>query len=131
MSARRRQSGFSLLEVLVAFAVLAVTLGVLMQVFSGAVGATHTSGGYSRAAALAESKLNAVGIDIPLELGSFTGEPEDGLSWFVVIEPYESGLDLFAEPAFDAFIVTAVAGWGEEERRRSVSLTSLRLGARQ
>jgi general secretion pathway protein I len=128
MIARRVQRGFSLLEVLVAFAVLAITLGVLLQVFSGAIGATHLSAGYSRAAALAESKLNGVGIEIPLEIGTYEGDPEGDLSWFVVIEPYDAELSLLAEPAYPAYVVTAVAGWGEGERVRRVSLTTLRLG---
>uniref|UniRef100_UPI0035939C60 type IV pilus modification PilV family protein n=1 Tax=Thiocapsa sp. TaxID=2024551 RepID=UPI0035939C60 len=50
------QSGFSLLEVLVAFAILAVSLGVLMQIFSQATRTTLLSSQYSRAASLAESK---------------------------------------------------------------------------
>jgi len=123
----RRQSGFSLLEVVVAFAILALTLGVLMQIFSRALGTTALSGEYSRAASLAESRLNAVGSEIPLEVGSYTGEPEDGFSWEVVIDPFQPQ-EVAWEPAFDAFFITSTASWGEgDDRRREISLTSLRL----
>lgn len=127
MRRRRRQGGFSLLEVLVAFAVLSLTLGVLMQVFSRAVNTTVLSGALSRAAALAEARLNAVGLDIPLVPGSYTGDPEDGLGWEVFVVPYEPGESAWESP-FTPYVVTAVARWGEGEREREVSLTSLRLG---
>jgi general secretion pathway protein I len=124
-----RQQGFSLLEVVVAFAILALTLGVLMQIFSRALNTTALSGEYSRAATLAEARLNTVGIDIPLEAGSYTGDPEDGIAWQVFIEPYQPG-EVTWEPTLDAFRVTAVASWGGDrvESRREVSLSTLRLG---
>lgn len=123
----RRQGGFSLLEVVVAFAILALSLGILIQVFSRALNATALSGDYSRAATLAEARLNAIGVDIPLEPGSYTSDPEDGLSWKVFIEPYAPDDDAW-EPMFDAFLVTSVISWDEGGgKRRQVSLSSLRL----
>jgi len=64
------QGGFSLLEVVVAFAILVLSLGLLIQIFSRALNTTVLSGDYSRAATLAQAHLNAEGIDIPLEPGS-------------------------------------------------------------
>jgi general secretion pathway protein I len=125
----RRQAGFSLLEVVVAFAILALSLGLLMQLFSRALSTTALSGDYSRAATLAQSRLDAVGVDIPLEPGSYSGEPEDGLSWQVLIEPYELG-DLTWEPTLDSFLVTVVISWGEaSNRHRRIGLSTLRLAS--
>jgi general secretion pathway protein I len=127
MAGIRRQAGFSLLEVMVAFSILALTMGVLMQIFSRALTTTAKSGEYSRAATLAESRLNAVGNEIPLEVGLFSGEPQDGLSWQVYIEPYEP-VDVTWEPTLEAYRVTSVASWGDgSDGRRQVSLTTLRL----
>ena len=83
------QGGFSLLEVVVAFAILALSLGLLIQIFSRALHTTALSGDYSRAATLAQARLNAVGIDIPLEPGSHGGDAQDDFSWQVSIAPYE------------------------------------------
>lgn len=125
---RQGQGGFSLLEVVVAFAILAVSLGVLVQIFSLALNTTVLSGTYSRAVALAEARLNAVGIEIPLQPGSFSGEAEDGLAWRLVIEPYDPG-NLPAEGApLQPFVVTAVASWDDAGGPRQISLTTLRLG---
>jgi general secretion pathway protein I len=124
----QHQGGFSLLEVVVAFSILALSLGILIQIFSRALSTTALSRDYSRAATLAEARLNDVGIDIPLETGSYSGEPEDGFSWQLTIAPYTGG-DLAWEPSFDAFLVTSVVSWqaGSGTLRR-ISLSTLRIG---
>ena len=58
-----RQSGFSLLEVLVAFSILALALGVLLQSFSTGMRGVTQSGLYSRATLLAESIFARAGRD--------------------------------------------------------------------
>jgi general secretion pathway protein I len=125
---RRHQSGFSLLEVLVAFAILALSLGVLLQIFSKALIATSVSETYSRAVALAESKLNAVGSELPLEEGVQSGEPEDGMDWSVYVEPFALEGWLGENPPLQPYRVTAVVSWPGSARARRVSLRTLRLG---
>jgi general secretion pathway protein I len=115
-----------LLEVVVAFAILALSLGLLIQIFSRALNTTAQSGTYSRAATLAEARLNSAGIDFPLEPGSYSGEPEDGLSWEVSIEPYELR-DVSWEPILESLRVTAVASWDVADGRRQITLSTLRL----
>jgi type II secretory pathway component PulJ len=51
---RYRQTGMSLLEVLVAFAILALVLGVIMQIFSSGMRASRLGESYSKAVLLAE-----------------------------------------------------------------------------
>jgi general secretion pathway protein I len=123
----RNQRGFTLLEVLVAFAILALTLGALIQVFSQAIAATILSGAYSRASVLAEQKLDDVGLDIPLQAGSFSGEPEDGIAWQVTIAPYDLG-DTGWQAPLQPYVVTATAAWEDGGRQRRITLSSMRLG---
>lgn len=125
----RTQHGFSLLEVLVAFAILALSLGVLMQIFSRALGTTALSETYSRAATLAEAKLNSVGLNIPLEEGVHSGEPEDGMDWVLSIEPYQPSGWVGENPARPAYRITAVASWPSTSGSRQVTLSSIRLGS--
>ncbi|MBK1644995.1 general secretion pathway protein GspH [Thiocapsa imhoffii] len=127
---RARERGFSLLEVLVAFAILAISLGVLMQIFTQASRATLISSQYSRAASLVESKLNAVGDEIPLEEGVVTGDPEGGIHWEIVIQSVELD-ELFGSEAapITPFRVTATALWQDGAQVRRVTLSTLRLGA--
>jgi general secretion pathway protein I len=130
----RDQQGFSLLEVLVAFAILAVSLGVLMQIFSRASTTAMATAQYSRAASVAESRLAAVGSAIPLEEGTVSGDPEDGLAWELSIIPIDLlGMDrglLSAEPPATAYRVTVTTLWRDAGRVRRLTLSTLRLGER-
>ncbi len=127
---RAHQTGFSLLEVLVAFAILSISLGVLMQIFSQASRTTVVSSQYSRAASLAEAKLNQVGNTITLEEGSVSGEPESGFAWEVSILPLELTEEFGADPPATPYRVNASAIWQDGAQVRRVTLSTLRLGER-
>jgi general secretion pathway protein I len=127
---RAGQAGFSLLEVLVAFAILSISLGVLMQIFSQASRTTSVSSQYSRAASLAEAKLNAVGSAIPLEEGTVSGDPEHGIAWEITIFPVELDAELGAEPPATPYRVNATALWQDGGQVRSLTFSTLRLGER-
>ncbi len=128
------QAGFSLLEVLVAFAILAVSLGVLMQIFSRATQTTMTAAQYSRAVSLAEARLAAVGSAFPLEAGVTSGDPEDGFAWELTIIPTQLTAEepgLLAEaPMVTPYRVTALVVWQDGARTRRLTLSTLRLGER-
>jgi general secretion pathway protein I len=104
---------------------------VLLQIFQRAMSTTAVSGEYSRIVALAESKLAAVGADIPLETGVHTGEAEDGMDWIVSIELYQPAGWLGEDPAplLQPYRITAVASLPTLGGPRQVTLRSLRLGA--
>lgn len=123
-----RQSGFSLLEVLIAFSILAISMGVLLQIFSRAMSTTAIGGEYSRAATLVEAKLNAVGIEFPLEEGTYSGDPEDGIDWEVNVLRYELEGYLIDQPLVTPYQVSATASWGGESQRRALTIKTLRLG---
>ena len=81
-SGRRRDAGFTLLEVLIAFAVLAVMLVPILQVFGGGLGLTQTARGYAEGALLARSKLAEVSGSKDLQEGDTSGDFEDrGYRW--------------------------------------------------
>lgn len=127
---RRAEAGFSLLEVLVAFAILALSLGVLMQIFSKAMTVTVSGADVGRAAALAEACLETVGFEIPLEPGVYDGAPQGDLAWSVQIRPYPYSHDTAGEPALVPYLVVVDVLWrGDGGAVRRFRLPSLRLGA--
>lgn len=119
--------GFTLVEVLVAFAIAALGLAALMQVFATGLRSAATAENYARATMLAESRLASVGVEQPLAAGESSGDFEDGYRWRVVITPYqEAEMDALVE----VFQVNVTVSWGEEaERARAVTLQTLRVGS--
>ncbi len=128
--APRSSDGFSLLEVLVAFSILALSLGVLMQLFSGGMRNTLVGASYSRAVDLAESTLALAGTEIPLQPGSHSGE-EKGLRWDLDIQVHIPE-ELQEPPAgIEAFRVSARVEWNVGGKARFFSLDTLRLAGTQ
>lgn len=85
----RRQGGFTLLEVVAAFAILALGLGLAMQAASGAMQQSRQAAEHTRAALYAQSLLDTLGVGEPLEEGEYQGEFEDGFRWQATVTPYE------------------------------------------
>jgi type II secretory pathway pseudopilin PulG len=86
--ANRRACGFSLLEVLIAFTLLAVAIAVLMRLFSGGVNNADLADRYARAAMLAESRLAQVGAEEKLTEGDFSGEFDEDYAWTMAVRLY-------------------------------------------
>src|SRR6516165_1919700 len=82
-------AGFSLLEVLAAFVILALVGTALFRLFSGALGNASLAEEYSRATLYAESRLAPLGVDAPLKEGAQQGTSEDGYyNWTLTVQPY-------------------------------------------
>ena len=82
------EDGFVLIEVLASFAILSLTLIVLLQTVSrGATNARYVSA-KTEALNIAQSKLASVGHDIPLRNGTAKGTTPRGLRWVMEISPY-------------------------------------------
>ncbi len=128
---KRASRGFSLLEVLVAFVILALVLAVLMRIFSGALRNIGAAEGYSRAVAIAESKLAAIGVGTPLAEGT-SADSENGYSWQIAVQREETAAPEVegVQPA-ELYRIEVTVSWGEAPAARSVRVVTLRaaLGA--
>ncbi|WP_206198680.1 type IV pilus modification PilV family protein [Zoogloea dura] len=82
----RRQRGFSLLEVLVAFAIMAMSLVVLYRTSGGSVKAVADAGLYDRAVRTARSVL-AMQDGVPPAGLALDGE-DAGMRWQLRTSPY-------------------------------------------
>lgn len=130
MTSRRASRGFSLLEVLVAFTILAMLLGALFQVFSGGLRAAHSGDRYTRATVIAQSQLAALGAEQPLQEGVFSGTTGDAYHWRVSVGPYlDDQLSVVASMP-QPLTVRVEVFWEEGGTARAVSLTSILLGPR-
>jgi len=121
---RRRAGGFTLLEVLIAFAILALALAALMQTFGSGMRGVAASERHLMAALVARSLLERVGHDIPLEPGEVSGE-DGAFAWTVSMRRARRadrrGNDQLVIVPYDVTVTVAWSG------SRGVTLESYRL----
>ena len=125
--ARVSERGFTLIEVIVAFAIVALALSALFQIFSTGLRSSVVTENYNMAVLLADSKLAGIGIEEPLEAGDQSGTFDNGFRWETNVRPYDDGGSSFTPGAIQAFEVTVTVKWGGLNRERTVSLATLRL----
>lgn len=85
----KHQKGFTLLEILVAFTMLAVTYATVMQIIAGSSKNTVKASQNTKIAMLVQSKLDGLGLFEKLEEGSSSGEFDDQTSWVLEITPFD------------------------------------------
>jgi general secretion pathway protein I len=129
-SPRARQGGFSLLEILVAFSILSLSLGVLLRIFAGGGHIAATADEYSRAILTAESLMAKAGVESPLQPGITEGELPGGYHWHINVHPYPFDQGLLGgeqQLGFKPFWVDLTVEWGDEQDPRAFDLKTLRL----
>ncbi|MBB1088004.1 prepilin-type N-terminal cleavage/methylation domain-containing protein [Lysobacter sp. SG-8] len=131
---RQRQRGYTLIEVIVAFALLATALGLLLGTLSGATRQVRWSGDAGRAALHAQSLMDQLGVAIPIRTGREEGDFEDGrYRWTLEMAPWEDPqtppeLQGLPSPTGNRLyeLVLAVE-WGDGGPAGSLHLRTLRL----
>jgi len=140
----RRSHGFTLLEMLVACMLLALAMGVLMQIFSRGVNGATAADQKARAMLLAESKFASLGVEDALKEGETNGKFDEDYAWVLSIKPYVDPNPKEPPPAgttadvnIDALLpvqlmeVTLMVTYnGGDNRERNVTLSSLALTPR-
>jgi general secretion pathway protein I len=127
------QQGYTLIEVLVAFAILALALTLLLGGLSGASRQVRWADDAGRAALHAQSLLDDVGVGTVLQDGHRDGVFEQGrYRWTLDVEPYVDPLlppDAFIDPAAPRLLQLSLeVRWGDDaDPVKRLRLDSLRL----
>lgn len=135
----RRHKGFSLLEILVAFAIMAVALTIVLRIFGSGVNNAVVSEEYSIAVQIAESIMARTGVETPLQVGETSGIEADKYEWWVRITPvagpppkshprFKSQQEIPDQPELKLMAVHVRVSWGDRaDQQRTVELNNLRL----
>ncbi|HPE59131.1 MAG TPA: general secretion pathway protein GspI [Thiolinea sp.] len=118
------------MEIMVAFVMMGLVVGTLLQLFGSNMRSAALADEYSFAIQVAESRLQAVGTEIPVEQGSVSGSEEGTpYRWNVSMEPVEldekqEDFSLSVQP----YQVNVQVFWASENGQREFNLSSLRFG---
>lgn len=129
---RAPQRGYTLIEVIVAFALLAGALTLLLGTLSGAARQVRGSADAGRAALHAQSLLSQLGVATVLKPGTDSGEFEEGrYRWALEIARWNDPTqppDALRNPAAPKLLeVKLGVEWGEGGPRQRLLLRSLRM----
>ena len=128
-STRSKQSGFTLLEVLVGFTILSSAVLMALYSFSEGVWRLQRTSEYLLAAHLAESRVAELGVVYPLSTGSWRDQTEDGAySWEVDVRPFQDEYVSVADDGLTLFEVAVVVSWEKGLQTRRFSHYTLKAG---
>jgi general secretion pathway protein I len=126
---RKFGKGFTLIEVVVALAILGIGLTVIMELFSGGLRLGRTSEEYTKAVNYARMKMEEITSQESIEEGTKEGEFDDAFRWQVGIKK----LDLLSidksidyKPPIELFEVKVDVLWKSGSKERSTSVESLK-----
>lgn len=120
--------GFTLIEVLVAFSILSITLAAVFALLSSGTRNTRISSEYSQAVVLAESKLDELGITETLRTGTTRGRFDATYQWELKVDkrqrenPYPH-----VDYHWDMLNVTLRVWWQSMGEERDITLSTIRL----
>lgn len=126
---KNNQQGFSLLEILVAFSILAVSLSIILNVFASGLNSANTTEQYTQAVQIAQSLMAKTGVETPLQTSQSSGSINDKYRWQIIIQPFVTNVEAINTlTTVNFFKVKVIVTWGEDAtQQRQLKLVTLKL----
>jgi general secretion pathway protein I len=128
---RAGSAGFTLIEILVALALLGLGIGAVASVLSDSARGYTAAGNTQTALSLADDKLESAGITEPLRVGQTEGQFDERFSWRVAVTNYRDrppvGAAAAQSDALALFRIEVTVGWRDGVRERQIALSTVRL----
>jgi len=123
--------GFTLLEVLIAVAILGTAIVVLLLQFSVALRAGSITQNVTVAVLHAKEKIEELKMERELSESSKSGTFSDGYEWETQVIPYRHETipedeQIYADLKVETYQLSSVVKWKDGERTKQVLLTTLK-----
>lgn len=128
----KRSGGFTLLEVLLAFLLFALSFTAVLEILSGSMRNTVRAREYSEVALITQSVMDQLGVDIPFEVGTtHVGESGD-YEWELTLNLYEDldedarTVELAELTGIELLQVDLLVTWGKASKEKTMSFSTVR-----
>ena len=127
---RQSSGGFTLLEVMLAFVIFALSFAAVLEIMAGSIRGVRRASDDTQTALLAQSIMDQVGLEIPLEQGGFSGIEMDRFQWQLDIYPYTPGdadaQELAEMSGIELYQVVLDVDWDTGRRPRNMRFSTIR-----
>lgn len=120
-----KESGFTILETLVALVILGIGLAAFYQTFGTSTRAAATAERNRHATAAASNILAEIGRSRPLAIGVTTGKLQDGQRWTLDIRAVGNLQPANSLSSITSYVVEVTVG---QDRDRGIAVRTLLLG---
>jgi len=135
--APRRSGGFTLLEVMLAFVVFALSFATVLEIMAGSMRSVRRASDDTEVALFAQSIMDLVGTEIPLEEGQYNGTGMDRFNWQLGIYLYQAGdgddsgdvghtQELAEMSGIELYLVELDIDWESGRRPRDLHFSTIR-----
>ena len=131
-SRQRNSRGFTLLEVMLAFVIFALSFATVLEIMAGSMRSVRRASDDTEVALFAQSIMDLVGTEIPVEEGEFSGTAMDRYQWQLGISLYDSdgddaGTQELAElSGVELYRVDLDIDWETGRRQRDLHFSTIR-----
>jgi len=128
----RASGGFTLLEVMLAFVVFALSFATVLEIMAGSMRSVRRASEDTEVALFAQSVIDQVGTEIPLEEGEFSGVALDRYQWQLGVHLYASSdqdqrtQELADLSGIELYKIDLDIDWPSGRRQRDLHFSTIR-----
>ena len=129
---KRTSRGFTLLEVMLAFVIFALSFATVLEIMAASMRSVRRTSDDTEVALLAQSVMDLVGTEIPIETGEFNGVGMDRYRWQLGIYLYESSsedvntLELAEMSGVELYWIDLNIDWKSGRNQRDMHFSTIR-----